>query len=709
LVRLPGDDRDQFSGCVLSLTHRNLQSLWWGDGASRRASPCYWPEFRSFLRACPRSDGSRIIGLVSGEIYPVMSGILGFAGNTLQAVHVGQLRRALRSLEQWGRDDRSILLFNNSGPSSAFLDATSERSHSSPVTSDAANDMATAMLACCHLPEEDRASKRGQYLESANCRVFLACDAVIDNGPELSQELQKLGHDLRSSSPREILLAALEQWGSDGLPRVRGSFAFAALNFHRRSLILARDAFGTRPLFYSHPDSTRLFFSSQIAALLELTSAAPRVNRASLYRHLAHNIMDHAPETFFAGISQVPPGHYLEASLDKPSEFSVTPYRRVVPVQTKLSFEEAAQRLRELVISSVTSQVGAQDSLGAAHSGGFDSSFVIAAFEHTHSEAQLQLYTCIPLVRNGTFAQSEETWADLAAAGFRSSINKVRVSSEGLPGEFASLVCLQEEPFSSPVVFAQLQLFRAAQDNGVRMMLSGQGGDTLFATSADQLLRAVLAHLRRGRWGNATSLLKAGAQLPQWSFQQLARAAMRTVLPGGLPAFARRLARTPHPDWLKVGWFELDSIKPLRDPSLPMLRFEDRNSVACSILNRMPLLTVELQDFVRSLPAEYLVRADQPIKSIECAALRGLVPDAILERKERSGFPVPVKEWLDELGPWVETNITEISCLPFLEPRRVRQVWESVRLQNTSVSAAFLVWRWIFLAGWLRHMNVRLD
>jgi asparagine synthase (glutamine-hydrolysing) len=569
--------------------------------------------------------------------------------------------------------------------------------------------MATAMLACCHSQEEDRPYALSHSLASEDSRVFLACDGVVDNGPELNQELQKLGHDLRSNSPREILLAALEQWGPDGLARVRGSFAFAALNFHRRSLILARDAFGTRPLFYSRPDSTGLFFSSQIAALLELTSVAPKVNRASLYRYLAHNIMDHAPETFFAVISQVPPGHYLEARLDKPSEFSVTPYRRVVPVQTKLSFEEAAECLRELVVRSVTSQVGVQNSLGAAHSGGFDSSFVIAAFERAHPDAQMPLYTCVPLVKNGAFSQSEEAWADLAASDFRSSINKVRVSAEALPGEFDSLICLHEEPFSSPVVFAQLQLFRAARDNGVRMMLSGQGGDTLFPTSADQLFRAVLAHLRRGRWENATALFEAVAHLPQGSSRQLARAATRTVLPGSLQAFARRFTRPSHPDWLKAEWFELDSALPRSDLGLPMLRFEDRNSVACSILNRMPLLTVELQNFVRSLPAEYLVTPNQPMKSIECAAMRGLVPDAILARRERSGFPVPVREWLEELAPWVEMNITEIVRLPFFEPHRVRQVWESVRLQKASVSRAFLVWRWIFLAGWLRYMNVGLD
>jgi asparagine synthase (glutamine-hydrolysing) len=638
-----------------------------------------------------------------------MSAILGFVADRQQKIDIDRLRRALQPLEQRGRDNRSILLVNNSVASSMFLDSTSGLSNSSFPKSPAPSDTANAMLAYCHFQEEDRSSTPGRSSEMADGRVFLACDGVIDNCPELSRELLGLGHGLQFYSQPEILLAALEQWGPDCLARVRGSFALAVVDFPRRRLILARDAFGTRPLYYSRPGHQGLFFASQIGALLELTSSTPKVNRDSLYRYLAHNIMDHAPETFFEGVSQIRPGHYLEAPLDKPNEFSEKRYRRVFPARTKFTFAESAQCLKELVVRSVASQVGDQKALGAALSGGFDSSFVVAAFERAHPDAQFRLYTCVPLVKNGVFSQSEEPWADLAASGFRSSINKVRVSAEGLPGEFRSLVCLQEEPFSSPVLFAQMQLFRAAHEDGVRTMLSGQGGDTIFATSADQLLRAALVHLRRGHWGSATALLNAGAQFPHGSFQNLARAATRAVLPKGLRAFAKRLALPPHPDWLKAEWFELDSAGPIGDPGLPMLRFEDRNSVACSILNRMPLLTMELQDFVLSLPSEFLVTADQPMKSIESAAMHGLVPDALLARRERSGFRVPVREWLDELAPWVEMNMAEIERLPFFEQRRVREVWESVRTQNTSVSSAFLVWRWIFLIGWLRYLNVRLD
>ena len=140
-----------------------------------------------------------------------------------------------------------------------------------------------------------------------------------------------------------------------------------------------------------------------------------------------------------------------------------------------------------------------------------------------------------------------------------------------------------------------------------------------------------------------------------------------------------------------------------------MLRFEDRNSTACSILNRMPLLTPEIHDFITSLPPELLVTADQPIKSLECAAMRGMVPEAILGRKKRTGFPVPVAEWLVELAPWVDSLMAEVERFPFLDRNQVRPIWQGVRSNNGSVPAAFLIWRWIFLVGWLNYFAMRLD
>jgi len=634
-----------------------------------------------------------------------MSGILGFAGAWPRPSAVNQLCAAVRLLQHRGLDDHEILVADRFGCRRSSLDPACGESRSSPA-SFPLPDCDIAMLVDHHGRPANHAAPDGWSKDCVDDRISIACDGVVDNLPELLQDLQATGREMRSTSQFEVLRAAFNQWGPDCLSRIKGSFACVVLDFRRRILILARDAFGTRPLYYTCENDGGLFFASQISALLEAASAARTVNRASLYRYLAYNMMEHGAETFFAGVEQILPGHYLEVSLEKPAQSKLIRYRHVASGAPKLTFDESVDHLRQLVIRSVASQAGVHTDVGAALSGGFDSSFVTAAFAHARPGAPLALYTCVPAVKDGTFSRSEEAWADLAAAGLQIPVNKVRVPAGELPASFVSLVCLQEEPFSSPVVFAQRQVFRAAQENGVKVMLSGQGGDTMFATSSNQLVSAVFRQVRLGQWSTAAATLRAGGMFPDSRLPGLALAVARTVMPEGWQELARRLRRRPRLDWLKESWFDLDSDARPADTGLPMLRLEDRNSTACSVLNRMPLLTTEIQDFVSSLPAEYLVTPNQPIKSIESAAMQGMVPDEILARRERFGFPVPVREWLIELAPWVDMNLAELERLPFFQPGRVRQIWERVQSTDKSISSAFLIWRWIFLAGWIRVFDV---
>src|SRR5262249_53203057 len=162
-----------------------------------------------------------------------------------------------------------------------------------------------------------------QNTGSPDDQIFVACDGVVDNLPELIQALKSAGCELHGASQVEILQAAFSQWGTDCLPKIAGSFAFSVADCRRRRLVLARDAFGPRRVYYTRDNGRGLFFASQIPALLDLASLRPRVNCASLYRYLADNIMDHGAETFFAGVDQIPAGHYLEVSLETPSQSSL--------------------------------------------------------------------------------------------------------------------------------------------------------------------------------------------------------------------------------------------------------------------------------------------------------------------------------------------------------------------------------------------------
>src|SRR5215472_84919 len=299
-----------------------------------------------------------------------MSRIIGFAGGWPRPAAANRLLAAVRLLQDRRLDDQEILLSDHSGHRRLSLDPACGESHSLPKSLPS-RDSVIAMLVDRrnHLANYAAASGRGRDCLEDMDRVSIACDGVVDNLPALLQYLQAAGREMRSASQFEILHAAFDQWGPDCFSRIKGSFACAALDFPRRTLFLARDAFGTRPLYYACKNGWGLFFASQISALLEAASAAPSVNRASLYRYLAYNMMEHGSETFFAGVEQILPGHYLEVSLDKPAQPKLVRYRQVSSGATRLTFDQAVDHLRQLVIRGVETQVGAHTDVGAALSG----------------------------------------------------------------------------------------------------------------------------------------------------------------------------------------------------------------------------------------------------------------------------------------------------------------------------------------------------
>ena len=143
--------------------------------------------------------------------------------------------------------------------------------------------------------------------------------------------------------------------------------------------------------------------------------------------------------------------------------------------------------------------------------------------------------------------------------------------------------------------------------------------------------------------------------------------------------------------------------------SLPMLfRYEDRNSMAWSIESRVPFLTPALAEFVLSLPEEYLISPDGVTKHVFREAMRGIVPDAILDRRDKIGFATPEKKWLQELGPWVGDTLARVSrhFLPWTRPPLIANGGRSLPGPSRSTGG---VWRWVNLVHWAEAWDVRFE
>ncbi len=563
-----------------------------------------------------------------------------------------------------------------------------------------------------------------QPMSTPDGRFHLSFNGEIYNYVELRRELESLGHRFRSGSDTEVLLTAWAQWEASALERLVGMFAFALLDVERRLVVLARDHFGIKPLYYAPLDG-RLAFASEVHPLLALPGVGRRADPQRVYDYLRFSRVDDEPQTLFASIRQLQPAEYAEVPLDEPERIAVRRYWQLEPAPLgDLSLDEAADRLRELFLENVRLHLRSDVPVGAAFSGGVDSSANVTAMRSL-SGPSLELHTFSYVADDP--AVSEERWMRLVAAEVEAVSHTVEASPQALREDLDRLIEVQGEPFGGTSIYAQYQVFRLAKEAGIKVMLDGQGADELFAGYRTYLPPRLAGLLTRGRLLAAWRLLSALGSLPSANPREVALDALRSVVPFASRTFVRNLAGRPLlPDWLDRAWLEargVDVADPFREVRgslrayrmaavrgnlLSLLRYEDRNSMAASIESRVPFLTPALAEFALGLPDDYLIAQDGTGKLVLKRSLRGLVPDPVLERRDKIGFATPEAGWLRTLDPWVD-EVFASDAARSAGPLRVdhaRRIWQEMRDGRRPFDP--MAWRWLNLIRWVDRFGAVL-
>jgi asparagine synthase (glutamine-hydrolysing) len=638
-----------------------------------------------------------------------MCGIAGLVG-TAEEDLAPLAASFLRILEHRGPDDLGYLLLSHRG-----VRLGRGRPDSLP---------ASTLLVHRRLSILDLSEAGWQPMGTPDGRHFLVFNGEIYNYLELRRELEVLGQSFHSHSDTEVLLRACVEWGPAALNRLVGMFAFALLDLHQRTLFLARDFFGVKPLYYTWVGG-RFAFASEIKALLELPGVPRRADPGRLYDYLRFGRTDHGGATLFAGIRQLPAAHYLHVSLDRPTPAEPIRYWQVdLDDRLDVSLDEASRRLRELFLENVRLHLRSDVAVGAALSGGIDSSAIVNSMRAVEPGLDIHAFSYVaddPVL-------SEERWVDLVGHSAGARLHKVHSTPDELVADLDRLVHQQDEPFGSTSIYAQHRVFRRAREAGITVMLDGQGADEMLAGYRPYLAARLASLVKHNRWLEAWRFLRRAGRLPGTG--GLVRLFLQTanlfVPPGLKGPLLRLLGREPVPSWLNARWFRSHGVsllppalsrqrdmlrdelrRSLVESNLPMLlRYEDRNSMAHSIESRVPFLTPPLVDFVYRLPEEHLIARDGTSKSVFRHAMRGIVPDAVLDRRDKIGFATPEKGWLTSLRPWVETTLDGPAArqVPALNLAGVRREWQAV-LQGRKMFD-FRVWRWVNLIRWAERFDV---
>ncbi len=512
-----------------------------------------------------------------------------------------------------------------------------------------------------------------------NDAFYITYNGEIYNYIELKAILQRKGHAFNTQCDTEVLLQMYAAYGQDCLEQLNGMFAFALWDVGEKRLFAARDRLGIKP-FYYYWDGAFFAFASEPKALLEHPRIVAEIDRESLedYLNLQYCLGD---KTLFKGIKRLLPGHCL--SLQQ-GQLQIRQYWDVQFGNADgFELEDFTGQLQHGLRDAVKLRLRSDVPVGAHLSGGLDSS-AISCLAAEELPGTLQVFTC---GFKDADRYDETGYARLVGEHIGAAYHEYFPNAQDLVDTFENLVYWLDEPVAGAAVFPQYFLSRLASEN-VKVVLGGQGGDELFCGYARYLVGYLESCLQRAIYGTApmAGSVRLEDIAPNLDYLGGYEPMMQHFFADGLftdPAdrYYRLLLSTRRsqemddilrPDLKPPGYAthqvfrdsfmapETDNLidrmtyMDIKDHLQSLLHLEDRTSMAVSLESRLPLLDHRIVEQVFAVPAHERFAAGKP-KFLLRQAIADWVPEPIMQRSDKMGFPVPIFEWFQgSMRPFVE-------------------------------------------------------
>lgn len=514
----------------------------------------------------------------------------------------------------------------------------------------------------------DLSKSAAQPMLAANGTV-ITFNGEIYNYPELRQKLANRW-TFQSNSDTECILAAYDRYGSECLSQLRGMFSFALWDERNHSLFCARDRFGVKPFYYSVIDGI-FYFASEAKALLPFLPEI-RTNEAALAEYLTFQYTI-GEKTLFEGVYQLLPGHALSI------ENGEVRIWRYWDVSYEIDYDHSPRyfhnRLRELLEDSIALHGRSDVPVGSYVSGGIDSSLIYRLARSNESAS--------PLGFHGRFTDypgyDESSYAYSAAKHAGGELHCVNITSDDFRNQIEKVVYHLDFPVAGPGSFPQFMVSKLAAQH-VKVVMGGQGGDEIFGGYA----RYVVAYFEQcikaaidGNYGNGNYVVTLESIVPNLGLLREYKPLMKQFWSEGLfgPMDERyfRLVDRSTDMQEEIDWAALDRRQVFTDFAaifnntsnvkkeayfdkmthfdfkclLPaLLQVEDRMSMAHGLESRVPLLDHPLVEFAATVPADMKFKGGN-MKYLLKQVFSAEIPGEILNRRDKMGFPVPLKEWFD--------------------------------------------------------------
>jgi len=560
----------------------------------------------------------------------------------------------------------------------------------------------------------DLSSEGRQPMANETDDIFITFNGEIFNYLGLRSELAARGHAFRSHTDTEVVVHAYEEWGQDCVKRFNGMWAFAIWDQRRRHVFCSRDRFGIKP-FYYHLGQHAFVFASEIKGLLPALEKRPDANLRVLTDYLIDGSLCRTNDTFFEGIERLEPAHNLIVSQAGSWK---TRYWNYGDASGAADAHSPVDTFRELLDDSVKLRLRSDVPVGVALSGGIDSSSILALAARAMTPHSLKAFTA---VFPGE-AYDESQYAELATRA--TGVELIRIDYQ--PGDFiedlSEVTWSLDYPALEGQVLPRWHVLRAAGEH-VKVILEGQGADEMLAGYVARYFAPYLMDrlLNPGDLGLG-SLLRSWLEVHRTFGWRAYRGLMRQLVPSAAHLRAvRRLSKANRVytrEFMNAGSSESEHARfaeGFQDRMtklmcfdhavgiLPMLlKFGDSLSMAQSIESRLPFLDHRLVEFVFGLPAHHKLRGSES-KPILREAMRGIVPQRILDRKDKVGFVAPVARWVrNSMDTGIRPLLMSQRCKErgIFDARRVEKILD--RQEQLGKGFEKFIFRWVSLELWFR-------
>jgi asparagine synthase (glutamine-hydrolysing) len=491
-------------------------------------------------------------------------------------------------------------------------------------------------------------------------RFWITYNGELSNQKELRQELKKLHHSFNSKSDTEVVIAAFKEWGIECFSRFNGTWAMAIFDTEARTITLARDRYGIKPLYYSLPRG-KLAFASEIKALLALPDIRPRMERERVLEFLLQ-IPGDGRKSFFTHIHEFPAAHYATISIDAPGTLKPEAYWHPSSTIADISEEEAGRQFRDLFFAVMEDQMQNRRDVGVSVSGGVASTAIAMAMrELMGTNTILHSFSAI-FEEPGN---DERNFVSATNSASHSIANWVTPSADDFMYELDTLLWHQEAPFATPGMYGQWCVMRAAREGQTPVLFDGFAAHDLLGTPVPRPVQS--------GWQKLSSSMQSSHRNDRKALRRLVPALKETVPP--------------------------DDTTP---PMASQLHQMDRSAMAFSVEPRLPFLDHRLADFCQALP-EHLKPQRRSGALLLRKSLEDMLPDMIVHREEVAGYAAPLNYWMKStLLPAFLRDIKQsrMPVVPLVDGGALREI-VTRQMENFHPALAPLLFRIFILNRWM--------